>query len=70
MSLLHPAAKIVAGTLRTRPQSFAWRSAAMEKRDKVVSELCKELGVCLSTIYKHVTAEGELTDAGRSLLKT
>jgi DNA invertase Pin-like site-specific DNA recombinase len=52
------------------PAKLRLAQAAMSKRDTVVSELCKELGVCRSTIYKHVTAKGELTDAGQSLLKT
>lgn len=42
--------------------------AAMRDRDTSVEELCAELGVSSSTLYRYVTAEGELRDHGRRVL--
>lgn len=42
--------------------------AAMRDRDTSVEGLCAELGVSSSTLYRYVTAEGELRDHGRWVL--
>ena len=43
--------------------------AAMEKRETNVSELCKELGITRQTLYRHVSPDGALRNAGKKLLK-
>ena len=43
-------------------------AAAMRDRDTSVEELCAELGVSSSTLYRYVTAEGELREQGRRVL--
>ncbi len=44
--------------------------AAMKSRDTSVSELCKELGgITRGTLYRYVSPEGELREAGRRVLK-
>jgi DNA invertase Pin-like site-specific DNA recombinase len=50
------------------PAKLRLAQAAMATRDTVVSELCAELGVSRSTLYKHVTPSGGLTSAGEALL--
>ncbi|ETW92685.1 MAG: TniR protein [Candidatus Entotheonella factor] len=44
--------------------------AAMKNRDTRVSELCKELGgITRTTLYRYVSPEGELREAGRRVLQ-
>ena len=50
------------------PAKLRLAQAAMAKRDTVVADLCEELGVSRSTLYKHVTPYGGLTSAGEALL--
>ena len=42
--------------------------AAMQNRDISVEALCSELGVTKPTLYRNVTPNGELTDAGKRVL--
>lgn len=42
--------------------------AALKNRDQGVMELCDELGVSKSTLYRNLTPEGELTIHGQKLL--
>ena len=42
--------------------------AAMGKRDTVVSEVCQELGVTRSTLYRYVSPEGKLREHGKKVL--
>jgi DNA invertase Pin-like site-specific DNA recombinase len=42
--------------------------AAMQNRDTKVSELCEELGVTRSTLYRYVGPSGELRDHGARVL--
>ena len=44
--------------------------AAMGKKETVVSELCKELGVTRPTLYRYVAPDGSLREQSRSLLNT
>ena len=43
--------------------------AAMSNRDTRISELCKELGVTRSTLYRYVSPEGQLRDYGKQVLR-
>jgi hypothetical protein len=40
----------------------------MQNRDISVEALCSELGVTKPTLYRNVTPNGELTDAGKRVL--
>jgi DNA invertase Pin-like site-specific DNA recombinase len=42
--------------------------AAMQNRDTKVSELCEELGVTRSTLYRYVGPRGELREHGERVL--
>jgi DNA invertase Pin-like site-specific DNA recombinase len=42
--------------------------AALANRDQGVTELCEELGVSKSTLYRHVGPDGKLTVYGEKLL--
>ena len=42
--------------------------AAMANRDTSAQKLCGELGVSRATLYRHVTATGELTVVGNRVL--
>lgn len=42
--------------------------AAMGKPETVVAELGKELGICMTTLYKYVGPDGQLRDYGRRVL--
>lgn len=42
--------------------------AAMQNRDTMVTELCRELGVTRSTLYRYVGPKGELRDHGARVL--
>lgn len=41
----------------------------MKSRDTSVSELCKELNITRSTLYRHVSPTGEIRERGIKLLK-
>lgn len=41
---------------------------AMSQRDTSVTELCKELGIARTTLYRYVGPDGELRDHGRRVL--
>lgn len=43
--------------------------AAMNHRDASVAELCKELGVSRTTLYRYVGPNGELRENGEKVLK-
>jgi DNA invertase Pin-like site-specific DNA recombinase len=51
------------------PAKLRLAQAAMAKRDTHVMDLCKELGVSKSALYRHVSASGELTAQGAALLQ-
>lgn len=51
------------------PSKLRQAQAAMKSRETNVSELCEELGVSRTTIYAHVTPQGEFTARGQALLK-
>lgn len=42
--------------------------AAMKNRDTSVSELCKELDITRSTLYRYVSPQGELREFGNKVL--
>ena len=42
--------------------------AAMGKRGTVVNELCAELGITRTTLYRHVGPNGELRNHGKRVL--
>ncbi len=42
--------------------------AAMGKKETTVSDLCKELSVSRQTLYRYVDPEGNLRDAGKTVL--
>jgi DNA invertase Pin-like site-specific DNA recombinase len=42
--------------------------AAMTNRDTSAQKLCEELGVSRTTLYRHVTAAGELTAVGQRMI--
>ena len=50
------------------PAKLRLAQAAMAKRDTNVADLCSELGISRSTLYKHVDPHGGLTAAGQALL--
>lgn len=41
----------------------------MKSRDTSVIELCQELNITRSTLYRHVSPDGELRERGKKLLK-
>jgi DNA invertase Pin-like site-specific DNA recombinase len=43
--------------------------AAMQSRDTSVTALCEELGISRASLYRVVTATGELTEAGKRALE-
>ena len=51
------------------PSKLRQAQTAMQHRDTSVTELCKELSISRTTLYAHVTPEGELTKKGQALLK-
>jgi DNA invertase Pin-like site-specific DNA recombinase len=56
-----------------RPSAFTKAAirraqAALQHRDTNVMELCKELGVSKSTLYRNLTPDGKLTVHGEKLL--
>ena len=42
--------------------------AAMQNREISVSELCQELKITRSTLYRYVSPNGELRERGKKLL--
>jgi hypothetical protein len=44
--------------------------ASMGKKETVVSELCKELGVVRQTLYRYVGPDGSLREAAEKILKS
>jgi DNA invertase Pin-like site-specific DNA recombinase len=61
------------GRIGGRPASLTanklrYAQAAMKNRETSIPELCKELKIGKSTLYNHVTPEGELTGRGEKLL--
>ena len=50
------------------PAKLRLASAAMGKRGTVVGDLCSELGITRSTIYRYVSLTGALRKAGDALL--
>jgi DNA invertase Pin-like site-specific DNA recombinase len=50
------------------PAKLRLASAAMGKRGTVVGDLCSELGITRSTIYRYVSPTGALRKAGDALL--
>jgi len=51
------------------PSKLRRAEAAMKKRDTSATELSKELGISRTTLYSHVTPQGELTEKGEALLR-
>lgn len=51
------------------PSKLRQAQTAMKNRDTNITELCEELGVSRTTIYAHVTPQGELTEKGAALLE-
>jgi DNA invertase Pin-like site-specific DNA recombinase len=50
------------------PSMIRRAQVAMQSRDTSVTALCEELGISRTTLYRNVTATGELTEAGRRAL--
>lgn len=50
------------------PSKLRRAQAAMSHRDTSASELCLELGISRTTLYAHVTPNGDLTGKGAALL--
>ncbi len=42
--------------------------AAMGKKETLVSELCKELGITRATLYRYISPTGELRDYGKRVI--
>lgn len=42
--------------------------AALQDKNTVIADLCKELGVARSTLYRYIDPNGELREPGRQLL--
>lgn len=40
----------------------------MSKRDTSVTELCDELGIARTTLYRYVSPNGDLRDHGRKVI--
>lgn len=50
------------------PAKIRLAQAAMGKPETIVSELCKELGVSRQTLYRYVSARGDLRDDAKKRL--
>ncbi len=50
------------------PAKVRTAQAAMKSRDTSVSELCAELGISTMTLYRYVSPNGELREAGLKVL--
>ena len=44
--------------------------ASLSNRDTKVSDLCKEIGITRSTLYRYVSPEGEIRPHGQKILKS
>ena len=51
------------------PAKLRLALVSMGKKETVVSELCKELGISRQTLYRHVAPDGSLREHGKALLK-
>ena len=51
------------------PSMIRRAQVAMQSRDTSVTALCEELGISRASLYRVVTKEGELTDAGKRALE-
>jgi DNA invertase Pin-like site-specific DNA recombinase len=51
------------------PSMIRRAQAAMQNRDTSVTALCEELGISRASLYRVVTATGELTEAGKRALE-
>ncbi|MBB3441852.1 recombinase family protein [Rhizobium sp. BK379] len=51
------------------PAKIRLAQAAMGKRETVISELCHELGVSRQTLYRYVSADGDLREDARKRLR-
>ncbi len=51
------------------PAKLRLAMASMGKRETVISNLCKELGITRQTLYRHVAPDGTLREDGEKLLK-
>jgi DNA invertase Pin-like site-specific DNA recombinase len=56
-------------THKMTPAKIKLAMAAMSSRDTVVSELCKEMQVTRTTLYRHVGPDGTLRQDGEKLLQ-
>ena len=50
------------------PSKLRRAQAAMQHRDTSVSALCAELGISRTTLYRNITADGQLTEVGQRAL--
>jgi AcrR family transcriptional regulator len=55
-------------TLNLSKAQVRLAQAEMQSRDTKVSELCEELGVTRSTLYRYVGPRGELREHGERVL--
>jgi DNA invertase Pin-like site-specific DNA recombinase len=52
------------------PEKLRLAASALGKRGTVVSELCRELGINRSTLYRYMLPTGELRARGKKVLET
>ncbi len=50
------------------PAKLRMAQAAMANRDTSVEDLCKEMGITRTTLYRYVDEKGSLREYGRKLL--
>ena len=50
------------------PAKLRMAQAAMANRDTSVEDLCKEMGITRTTLYRYVDENGSLREYGRKLL--
>jgi DNA invertase Pin-like site-specific DNA recombinase len=55
---------------RVTPAMLKLAVTEMRKKNTVVADLCKVLGIDRSTLYRHVSPSGELRPAGKHVLAT
>jgi DNA-binding phage protein len=51
------------------PAKIRLVSAAMGKKGTNIANLCEEIGISRATLYRHVSATGEIRAAGQKILK-
>jgi DNA invertase Pin-like site-specific DNA recombinase len=51
------------------PAKIRLAAAAMGKKETNIANLCEEIGISRATLYRHVSATGEIRPAGQKLLK-